>query len=59
MTLLLKAREVAELKGCSKKAVIRSCEQGKLNCEYDPVHNEYEIYQDEKLAAWAPGPRQA
>lgn len=58
MALLLKTREVAELKGCGKKAVIRACEKGSLNCEYDPVNNEYEVYHDEKLAAWLPPSQQ-
>lgn len=55
MAELLKTGDVAALKGCSKKAVIRGCEKGKLTCEYDPVQNEYSIYDDEKLAAWRPG----
>lgn len=51
---LLKTGEVASMKGCSKKTVVRSCEKGRLNCEYDPVNNEYEVYEDEKLEAWQP-----
>ncbi|MFZ5827234.1 MAG: hypothetical protein ACOY94_23295 [Bacillota bacterium] len=54
MSVLLKTGEVALRKGCSKKAVIRGCEQGRLNHEYDVVTNEYEVYDDEKLAAWQP-----
>lgn len=55
MPKLLRTGEVADLKGCSKKAIHRACEQGKLNTEYDPVNNEYTIYDDETLAAWRPG----
>lgn len=54
VALLLKTGEVAGMKGCSKKAVIRGCEKGLLNCEYDPVNNEYQVYHDEKLAGWQP-----
>ncbi|MFZ5815233.1 MAG: hypothetical protein ACOY93_08005 [Bacillota bacterium] len=54
MVTLLKTGEVAARKGCSKKAVIRGCEQGKLNHEYDPVTNEYSVYDDERLAEWRP-----
>lgn len=55
MAKLLHPGEVAVLKGCSKKSVQRACEQGKLNSEYDPVINEYTVYDDEKLAQWRPG----
>lgn len=55
MSHLLMPGEVAALKGCSKKSVHRACEQGKLNCEYDPVTNTYEIHDDERLAAWLAG----
>lgn len=57
MADLLKTGEVALRKGCSKKAVIRACEQARLNHEYDVVTNEYEVYDDERLAAWQPGGR--
>ncbi|HWI52565.1 MAG TPA: hypothetical protein VNT01_10545 [Symbiobacteriaceae bacterium] len=55
MAKLLRIGEVAALKGCSRKALHRACEQGKLNTEYDPVNNEYTIYEDAVLAAWQPG----
>lgn len=59
MANLLHPGEVAALKGCSKKSVQRACEQGKLNSEYDPVNNEYTVYDDEKLALWHPGAGQS
>lgn len=55
MARMLRVGEVAALKGCSKKSVHRACEQGKLHSEYDPVNNEYTIYNDEQLAQWQPG----
>lgn len=55
MARLLHPGQVAEMKGCSKKTIQRACEQGKLNSEYDPVNNEYTVYDDEKLAQWRPG----
>ncbi|HWI60466.1 MAG TPA: hypothetical protein VNT75_01365 [Symbiobacteriaceae bacterium] len=55
MARLLRVGEVAELKGCGRKTVHRACEQGKVRSEYDPVNNEYTIYEDELLAAWRPG----
>jgi|GEM_PF-2725519 len=53
--MLLKLKAVAARKGCSKKAVHRACENGKLNSQFDPVTAEYRVYNDEKLAAWEPG----
>lgn len=55
MAALLKLKAVAERKGCSPKAVRRACEHEKLNSEFDPVTGEYQVYDDEKLAAWQPG----
>lgn len=56
MATLLKLKAVAEAKGCSRKSVLRACEYGKLNSEFDPVNGEYQVYDDEKLAQWQPGP---
>ncbi len=53
--MLLSLKEAAARKDCSRKAVQRACEKGKLNSEFDPVTGEYQVYDDEKLAAWAPG----
>lgn len=55
MPALLRLKEVAEQKGCSRKTVHRACEKGKVNSEFDPVTGEYQVYDDEKLAAWEPG----
>lgn len=55
----LRPGEVAALKECSKKTVHRACDQGKLNYEYDPVTGGYAVHDDEKLAAWQPGPQGA
>lgn len=55
MAVLLRLRMVAERKGCSKKAVHRACEKGKLNSEFDPVTGEYQVYDDARLAHWQPG----
>lgn len=57
MPQLLKLRAVAEQKGCSRKTVHRACEKGRVNCDFDPVTGEYQVYDDEKLAAWEPGER--
>lgn len=57
MATLLKLKEAADRKGCSKKALQRACEKGKVNSEFDPVTGEYQVYDDEKLAQWEPGPK--
>lgn len=55
MATLLRPKEAAELKGCSKKTIHRACESGKVNSEFDPVTGEYQVYDDELFAAWQPG----
>lgn len=55
MDNLLSQKDVAAAKGCSKKAVHRACENGKLNTDFDPVTGEYRVYDDEVLARWQPG----
>lgn len=57
MSTLLKLREAAARKGCSKKAIHRACEKGKVNSEFDPVTGEYQVYDDERFAEWMPGER--
>lgn len=55
MNTLLKLKEAAARKGCSKKTMHRACENGKVTSEFDPLTGEYEVYDDEKLAQWQPG----
>ncbi|MGE5674134.1 MAG: hypothetical protein ACM3XM_09615 [Mycobacterium leprae] len=55
MPTLLKLKEAAARKGCSKKSIHRACEAGKVNTEFDPVNGEYQVYDDELFARWQPG----
>lgn len=55
MSTLLKLKEAAARKGCSRKTMHRACENGKVNSDFDPVTAEYQVIDDETFAQWQPG----
>lgn len=55
MSTLLKLKEAAARKGCSRKTMHRACENGKVNSDFDPVTAEYQVIDDETFARWQPG----